>query len=122
MIKEHTGHHQVSQQLIKVIQHGWPEQRSNLDPGVIKYWNFHNEMSVYDGSVLKGHRLCVPTELHNDVLKLLHTPHMGISKTLLHARTSVYWPNLNKDIEKMVNECIQCQETQNVNKKTNDTY
>ena len=29
----------------------------------------------------------------------------------------MYWPNLNKDIQKMVNECIQCQETQNVNKK-----
>ena len=71
---------------------------------------------LYDGFVLKGHRVCVPTELHNDVLKLLHTPHMGISKTLLCARTSVYWSSLNKDIEKMVNECIQYQETQNVNK------
>ena len=29
----------------------------------------------------------------------------------------MYWPSLNKDIEKMVNECIQWQETQNVNKK-----
>ena len=89
-IKEHTGHEHILQQLINVIQHRWHEQRSNLDPEVIKYWNFHNEMSVYDGLVLKGHRFCVPAELHNDVLKLLLTPHMGIIKTLLHARTSVY--------------------------------
>ena len=116
-IKEHTGHDHVLQQLIRVIQQRWPEQRSSLDPEVIKYWNFHDNMSVYDGLALKGHRVCVPTNLHNDGLKLLHTPHMGVSKTLLCARTSVYWPSLNKDIEKMVNECIQCQETQNVNKK-----
>ena len=42
---------------------------------------------------------------------------MGISKTVICARTLVYCPSLNKDIEKTVNECIQCQETQNVNKK-----
>ena len=106
MNKEHTAHDHVLQQLINVVQHGWPEQRPNMDPEVIKYWNFGDEMSVYDGLVLKGHRFCVPTELDNDVLKLLHTPHMGISKTLLHAGTSVYWPGLNRDIEKMVNECI----------------
>ena len=82
-----------------------------------KYWNFHDKMSVYDGLVLKGHRVCIPTNLHNNVLKLLHAPHMGISKTLLHARTSVYWPGVTKDIERIVNECIKCQETQNVNKK-----
>ena len=81
MIKEHTGHDHILQQLIKVIQHGWPEQRSNLDPEVIKYWNFCDEMSVCDGLVLKGHRVCVPTGLHNDILNLLQTPHMGISKT-----------------------------------------
>ena len=86
MIKEHTAHDHILQQLINVIQHGWPEQRSNLDPEVIKYWSFHDKMSVYDGLVLKGHRVCVPTELHNDVLKLLHTLHMGISKALLCAR------------------------------------
>ena len=116
-IKEHTGHDHALQQLIRVIQQGWPEQRSSLDPKVVKYWNFCDKMSVYDGLVLKGHRVCVPTDLHNDVLMLLHTPHMSISKTLLHARTSVYWPSLNKDIEKMVNECIQCQETKNINQK-----
>ena len=82
-----------------------------------KYWNFYDEMSVYDGLVLKGHRVCIPTNLHNDILKLLHTPHMGISKTLLCARTSVYWLGVNKDIKSMANECIQCQETQNVNMK-----
>ena len=90
MIKEQTGHDHVLQQLINVIQLGWPEQKHNLDPEVTKYWNFHDEMSVYDGLVLKGHRVCIPTNLCNDNLKLLHTPHMGISKTLLHARTSVY--------------------------------
>ena len=100
-----------------MIQLGWPEQKHNLDPEVTKYWNLCDEMSVYDGLVLKGHRVCIPTNLHNDVLKLLHTPHMGFSKTLLHPRTSVYWPGVNKDIERMVNECIECQETQHVNKK-----
>ena len=29
----------------------------------------------------------------------------------------MYWPGVNKGIQRMVNECTQCQETQNVNKK-----
>ena len=90
MIKEQTGHDHILQQLINVIQLGWPEQKHNLDPEVTKYWNFCDEMSVYNGLVLKGHRVRIPTNLQNNILRLLHTPHMGISKTLLHARTSVY--------------------------------
>ena len=117
MIKEQTGHDHVLQQLINVIQLRWPEQKHNLDPEVTKYWNFHDEMSAYDGLVLKGYRFCIPTNLHNDILKLPHTPHMGISKALLCTRTSVYWSGVTKDIDRIVNECIQCQETQNVNKK-----
>ena len=36
--------------------------------------------------------------------------HFGSDRTKLHARDSVYWPNINKDIECLVKSCDLCQE------------
>ena len=34
---------------------------------------------------------------------------LGIEKCRLRARRSVFWPNMNIDIAKLVNSCVQCQ-------------
>ena len=51
----------------------------------------------------------IPSSLVNDVLKDIHSGHLGIEKCRLCARASVFWPNMNKDIAQMVNSCEKCQ-------------
>ena len=43
-------------------------------------------------------------------LEKLHEGHFGIDCTKLRARDSMYWPQINKDIETLVKSCEKCQE------------
>ena len=50
--------------------------------------------------------------MRRDILHQQHAAHLGIEKTRLLMRESVYWPNIYKDIETMVKCCAVCQESQ----------
>ena len=55
--------------------------------------------------------------MKQEILMQLHTGHQGIPKTQRLARNTVYWPNINKDIEKICKSCATCQEYQDRNCK-----
>lgn len=42
----------------------------------------------------------------------LHRSHLGIVKTKALARSYVWWPKIDEDIERMINNCNFCQELQ----------
>ncbi|XP_065204814.1 uncharacterized protein K02A2.6-like [Planococcus citri] len=68
-----------------------------------------NELAVWNGMVLRGDRLVIPTTLRKDVVKLAHEGHPGIVKTKERLRTKVWWPNMHKDAESAVKLCVACQ-------------
>lgn len=51
----------------------------------------------------------IPEVLRNSVLDLLHRAHFGVVKTKILARSAVWWPKLDDDIECMVKSCDICQ-------------
>ena len=116
-IKQETATDDDLQQLMSVIMNGWPDERTSCPATLIEYWNYRDELYVEDGMVLKGERVLIPKTLQAEVLKQLHYAHQGIEKCRLRARGSVYWVNLNKDIEQMVKTCQQCQEHMRANQK-----
>ena len=56
-------------------------------------------MRVIDGVIMKGWHIIIPEILKIQVLEQLHINHMGIVKTKLLAHESIYWCNINDDIE-----------------------
>ena len=53
-------------------------------------------------------------------MEKLHKGHFGIDHTKLRARDSVYWPQINQDIETLVKSCEKCQEFSKRNKRDPD--
>ena len=49
--------------------------------------------------------------------QILHTGHLGIERTKVNARGTMYWPNIITDIESMVANCTECQIYRNKLKK-----
>ncbi|XP_061178395.1 uncharacterized protein K02A2.6-like [Saccostrea echinata] len=94
--------------LQKVILEGWPEDITECNYFVKKYWNFKEELSLYNGIVTKGRRLVIPLKLRSDILNQLHYGHMGVEKCKRRAREVVFWIGINSDIEKKVAECSVC--------------
>ena len=92
-----------------VIIHGWPKERYELNSMLRPYWSFRDELSVENGLILKGDRLVIPSSMQKEILDKVHTSHQGIIKCQLRAKTCVYWPNINKDIEELIGKCTACQ-------------
>ena len=96
-------------QLRDIVQHGWPEDRTQCPANVLPFWPYRAEIGYYNGTLVKGSRAIIPDSLRDAVLTDIHRGHMGIEKCRLRARQSVYWPNINADITQMVNTCAICQ-------------
>ena len=55
-----------------------------------------------------------PLDFKCQLLAKLHESHMGVVKSKLLARTLVYWPNWDDDVEHVCNECETCRENQHM--------
>ena len=81
------------------------------------YWSYKDNHAVIDGVVMKGRHINIPERQKQQVLDQLHVNHMGIEKTKLLACESVYWVNINNDIENHVKNCSMCLEFQQTQPK-----
>ena len=93
---------------ILCCRQGWP---SATDNRFLPYNKRKDELSHQDGCILWGNRVIVPTAGQQIVLDLLHNEHPGISRMKSIARSYVWWPNMDKQIEEKVKRCNECQNT-----------
>ena len=74
-----------------------------------KYFPMREELMVIGYIVLRGNRMVIPETLGMQCVKLAHQGHQGIVKTKQRLRTKVWWPQLEKDVEKFCKSCHSCQ-------------
>ena len=98
----------VLQQILQILQIGWPNNIINVPQDVREYWNVRNEIHAAEHLLFMGDRLIVPTAERSSILQLIHEGHLGIQKCKAQARLCVYWPSINDDIEKTVKSCSVC--------------
>ena len=81
-------------------------------------WNCNpSEFSLEHGVLMRGHRVVIPNKLKNNVLLELHSGHFGIIKMKNLARGYCWWENIDKDIERLVSNCYECNINKNNPKK-----
>lgn len=98
---------------------GWP---SKVIPSLELFYRKRNFLSTENDCLYYGSRLVIPEKLRNNMLSTIHESHMGIVKMKMLARSYVWWPNCDRDIEQYVNSCIVCQKTRdNVSSKVQDS-
>ena len=100
--------------LAKVIQLRWPESGKELESDVKPYFKHRFELHIVDGIIFFQNRIVVPIGLKQQFLNKLHESHIGVVKSKLLARTLIYWPNWNDDIEHVCSECATCRENQHM--------
>ena len=67
---------------------------------------------IFNGLILKGSCIVIPTVLQDQRLNVIHESHLGICKTLEHARMSIFWPNITNDIKNLLSQCRACAQHQ----------
>ncbi|RXN18549.1 putative protein K02A2.6-like protein [Labeo rohita] len=76
---------------------------------VIKELRHELTVNASQDIVLRGNRLVLPGSLYQKAIQLAHVGHMGIVKTKQLIREKVWFPGINAEVEKAVQECIPCQ-------------
>ncbi len=79
------------------------------DPECTKFLQVREELCPYGKLVLRGTRLMIPRELRKGVVAIAQEGHVGARATKLRLRTKVWWPGIDKDVEKYVQTCHGCQ-------------
>ena len=97
--------------VFQFVAQGWPEV---VDPELKIFHTKQEELSIHEGCILWGTRVVVPKQGREAVLQELHQGHPGISRMKSLARMYVWWPGLDKDIEKLLHGCTKCQEVSSV--------
>ena len=88
---------------------GWPRE---VDSELRHYWNRRHELSVLGGCVLWGLESLYLRTRGRGCWEELHVAHPGVSRMKSLARSYIWWPGLDADIEKIAKSCGTCQEHQ----------
>ena len=100
--------------LKEIILKGWPEIKQDIDPSIMTFWNYRDELSYLDGLLLKGERIIIPKSMQVEMINKIHnTSHLGVQKCLGRARDIVFWPGMNGQIKESVEKCAVCNEFRN---------
>ena len=71
---------------------------------------FRDKLRTCNGLVLKGNKtVVILASLRQQAINLLHNKaHLGLFKTLEHARMCMYWPGIMNDIKESISACKAC--------------
>ena len=83
----------------RYVREGWPQ--NIMSDQIRHYKKLEDSLSVENGCLVYGARIVIPNELRHLVLGLIHLCRFGIQRMKQLARSVVYWPHIDKDIEEL---------------------
>ena len=82
---------EICKQIAKYHKTGWPH-KSELLQSIKPYYTIAAKLTVNGWEE-------IPSPLRVEMLEKLHQGHQGITKCRGHARQSIWWPGLSKQLE-----------------------
>ena len=110
LVVRETAKDPILAQVMRFVKEGWPHAFSKE---LKDFKKLENSLSTENGCVFYGLRVIIPSTLRNHILKLLHLGHFGMQRMKQLARSTVYWPRIDFDIEDLCRKCTSCGQFQN---------
>ena len=118
LVKEATLKDNTLQNVQKMIKEGWPSGK-NLVPGHLRqYYSFKDELSLKDGLIFRGERLCIPEAARAKLKERVHASHIGLQGCIRRAREAIFWPGMNQELESFISKCSICMAHGNKQRET----
>lgn len=96
----------------RMVIEGWPEGNIKRWPSELQpYALRRDEIHLEKDCLMWGLRVIIPPKLRGAVIEKLHESHFGIAKMKSMARSVVWWPNIDKQLEEKSKYCKFCAET-----------
>lgn len=106
MIQEATATDNVLQKVSLYLRTTWPTNIT--DKELHTFYNRREAISELNGCLLMSERVIIPVKFQKSILKQLHVGHPGIVRMKALARSYVYWPFIDSQIEELVRRCDRC--------------
>ena len=110
LIAQDTAKDPILSKVRRYITEGWP---NSLPDELKQFKKLEDTLLTDSGCIFHGSRLVIPARLRPQVLDLLHLGHFGMQRMKQLARSVVYWPRIDEEIEELVRKCTSCAEHQN---------
>ena len=86
---------------------GWPAYIHN-NPLLKPYFENRAHLAITNNLLILDDRIVIPQALRLEMLNLIHTGHLGITKCRARARAAIWWPGLSSNIETITTQCNTC--------------
>ena len=114
-IRELTAEDKILSRTMKYVMEGWLSIQE-VPPDLREMYSVRNCLTVIEELLFYNTRVVIPQALRPEMLIKLQTSHMGVTKTLLRAQQSMWYPRITVDIKNMIRQCNHCQVHKNVQK------
>ena len=85
----------------------WGLETSALS--LLPYYPMRDELVYCDWLLFRDNRVVVPKVMRTDMLAKIHESLQGVVKSKQRARSILFWPGMNADVENVVSSCVTCQ-------------
>lgn len=107
-VKKQTENCGTLKKVMKWIREGWPSSSTAMTEEELKFHAKREELYVEKECVMKGNRIVIPESMRKQIMKELHRSHLGIVKMKSMARSYVWWPGVDGDVENTARACEVC--------------
>ena len=95
----------VLSKIMRYTKYGWP---STVHHQLKPYFNRKTELTIEGKCLMWGIRVVIPQKYQKEILNELHKDHPGICRMKSLARSYLWWPGLDADIESLTKSCLPC--------------
>ena len=110
-IRRETSRDKVLNKVYEQTMSGWSTKPD--DKELLAYYHRRDEITTYQGCLMWGIRVIIPGTLRQQVLEVIHSTHLGVVKMKAIARSHVWWPGIDSEIERITKTCPGCNKVQN---------
>lgn len=93
-----------------MILDGWPDFKEDTPLAVRDYWPFRDEVNMQNDVLYRGQCIIIPKALGAELLKRIHSSHIGGEACYRRARDTLSWPGMRAEIKDYIANCSACNE------------
>ena len=111
-LKDSANKDPVISEVKRYVREGWPQHIDR--PEVQEFKKYSSSLSVVDDCLINGNRVVIPEAMRTQILDILHLGYFACMQKMKQlARSAVYWPHIDSQIEDTCRCCTACAEHQN---------